>query len=109
MVARVEAQPVGDALVGDAPADDLVQTTADERVDGAAAKALLEAQPAGRAAALGQRRRQLLEAVDPRDLLDEVGLAVDVVAAEVRDGDVEAVGLLGAAELERGEDLGLAL
>ena len=39
----------------------------------------------------GQRRRQLLQPVDPRDLLDQVGLAGDVGAAEVGDLDLETV------------------
>ena len=43
-------------------------------------------------AVLGDRRGQALERRQPRDLLDEVGLARDVVAPPVRHGDVEAVG-----------------
>ena len=63
-VAGAEAQPVAEASVGEAPADDLVQAAADERVDGPAAQLLLRREPAGRPAPGGQRRRQLLEAVE---------------------------------------------
>ena len=51
---------------------------------------------------------QLLHPVDPGDLLDEVGLAGDVGAAEERDGHVEAVGGVDGLELERLEDLAAA-
>ena len=72
------------AGVGEAPADDLVQAAADQRVLGRAAHALGVREPAGGAAAGGQRRGQPLEAVDARDLLDQVDLARDVVAAQRR-------------------------
>ena len=66
------------------------------------------AQPPGAAAALGQRGGQLLEAVDARDLLDEVGLARDVVAPEGGHQHVEAAGRLLDGEAQRAQDLGLA-
>ena len=103
-----QAQPVGQPGVGEAPAHDLVQAAADERVDGAAAQALPDGQPPRAAAALGQRGRQLLEAVDARDLLDEVGLASDVVAPEGGHEHVEAARRLLDAEAQRAQDLGLA-
>jgi hypothetical protein len=107
-IVGAQAQAVGDPGLGEAPARDLVHPAPDERVDGAPAQPLLDAEAPGHAAALGQRVRQLLEAVDAGDLLDEVGLAVDVVAAEVRHGDVEAAGGVGHPELKRAQDLGLA-
>ena len=64
---------------------------AEQRVLGAAAQPLLGREPADGAAARGQRGREPVEAPEPRDLLDQVGLARDVVAAPVRHGDVEPV------------------
>ena len=87
---------------------DLVEPAADERVLGAAAQRAargVEA-PAG-AAPRGQRGRQLVEAPDARDLLDQVGLAGDVAAAPVRHGDVEAAGRAAHAEAERAQDRAL--
>ena len=75
---------------------------------GAAAQALLGAQAPGAAAALGQRGGQLLEAVHAGDLLDEVGLARDVVAPEGGHQHLEAAGRLLDGELQRAQDLGLA-
>ena len=66
----------------EAPADDLVQSLGGQRVGGAAAQPLAVGQPAGRAVAARQRRRQLLQPVEARDLLDQVGLAGDVGAPE---------------------------
>ena len=57
----------------------------------------------------GQRRRQLLEAVDPGHLLDQVGFTGDVVAAERRRLDVKAVVRVGRHELERFKDAPAAL
>ena len=88
-----QAQPVEQAGVGEAPADDLVQAAADERVLGRAAHPLGVAQQPHGAAARGQRGRQLLQAVDPRDLLDQVDLARDVHASQRRHRHVEAVAL----------------
>ena len=67
----------------EAPADDLEQAAADEHVLGAAAQALRGREQAAGAAPARQRGGQLVvDAVQPRDLLDEVGLAGDVVAPE---------------------------
>ncbi len=55
----------------------------------------------GRAAPRGQRRRQAVDAVDARDLLDQVDLARDVVAAQRRHGHVEPVGGRLDGEVER--------
>ncbi len=77
-----QQQPVEQLGVGEAPSDDLAQAAADHRVLGGAAHALGVREPAGGAAARGQRRGQPLEAVDARDLLDQVDLARDVVAPE---------------------------
>ena len=96
------------AGVGEAPAHDLVHAAPDEGVDGAAAQALLDGQPPGAAAPLGQRGRELLEAVDARDLLDEVGLARHVVAPEGGHEHVEAARRLLDAEAQGAQDLGLA-
>ncbi len=52
--------------------------------DCAAAQPLARRQAAGGAVARGQRRRQRLERPEPGDLLDQVGLARDVGAAERR-------------------------
>ena len=83
---------------------------ADERVLGAAAQragsVLSRPAPPRR---VGQRGGQLLEAVHARDLLDQVGLAGDVVAPQVRDRHVEAVRRASLdAEPERAQDLRLA-
>ena len=90
-VVGAQPQPVEHVGLGEAPAGDLVQPAAGEHVLGAAAHALRMAEP-GRAqpAPRRQRRRQRLDAVDARDLLDQIGLARDVAAAPVRHGDVEA-------------------
>ena len=103
-----QAQPIGEPGLGEAPAHDLIHPAAHERVDRAAAQALLDAQAPGAAAALGQRGRQLLEAVHAGDLLDEVGLARDVVAPEGGHQHVEAAGRLLGLEAQRAQDLGLA-
>ena len=66
-----------------------------------AAQALLRRQAADRLAAGGQRGGQLLEAVDARDLLDQVGLAVHVVVAAVRHLDLE-VAVRAARRRSRG-------
>ena len=63
-------------------------------------------QAAGRAVG-GQRRGQLVQPPQPRDLLDQVDLARDVVAPERRDGHVEAVAGVDDAEVEPLEQLGL--
>ena len=97
------------AGLGEAPADDLVQAAADHRVLGGAAHALGVGEPPRRAAARGQRRGQPLEAVDARDLLDQVDLARDVVAAQRRHGDLQAVRAARPGEVQRAQDLGLAL
>ena len=86
-----------------------MQSAADHRVLGEPAHALRVRQQPGRAAARGERRGQALESVDARDLLDEVDLAVDVVAADRRHGHVETVGGRLAAEVERAQDPRLAL
>ena len=86
---------------GEAPADRLVRARrrrARPRRGGAAA-ARASSTAAG-AAARGQRRRELLQPPQPRDLLDQVDLAGDVVAAEGGHGDVEPVVGVGDAELE---------
>ena len=49
-----------------------------ERVLGAAAQPLLGREPADRAAARRQRGREPVQPPEPRDLLDQVGLALDV-------------------------------
>ncbi len=77
-------QPVEQLGIGEAPADDLVQPAADHRILGGAAHALGVGELAGGAAARGEGRRQALEPVDARDLLDQVDLARDVVAPQRR-------------------------
>ena len=73
---RGRAQPAGEVGAGEAPADDLVQPLSGRarRPRGGAAAG---AASGGRTAPWrdGQRRRELLEPVEPRDLLDQVGLA----------------------------------
>ena len=90
----------------EAPADRLGEARADERVGRAPAQLLLGRQPPAHAVA-GDRRRELLQPPQPRDLLDQVDLARDVVAAERRHGHVEVVAAVGDAELEPLEQLGL--
>ena len=100
-----EPEPVREVRVGEAPPDDLVQALGREHVGGAPAQPLARGQPARRAVARGQRGGKLLEPVEPRDLLDQVGLARDVAAPERGHGHVEAVVRLGGRELERVQDL----
>ena len=65
-------------------------------------------QRSDRAAARRQRRREALQPVHARDLLDQVGLAVDVVVAEVRHLRLEVAVAPLHAEAEALEDrLGL--
>ena len=71
---RGRDEAVGDGLGQAAVAQRVLQAPAQRRVAG---------QPADRLAALGQRGRQAVEAVDARDLLDQVGLALDVGVAPV--------------------------
>ena len=78
-----------------------------ERVLGAPAHALGVGQPPGGAAPRRQRRRQPVEPVDARDLLDQVDLARHVAAAPVR--HAARAGSLVDLEAERDEDLAAAL
>ncbi len=106
-VAR-DAQTVEQRAVGEAPARDLVEPAADEDVLRAPPDPLGRGQHADRALARGQRRGEVLvDAVQARDLLDEVRLAGDVLAAPVRHRDVEPVAGLRHAEAERTQVLGL--
>ena len=54
-----------------------------------------------------QRRGQLVQPPQARDLLDQVDLARDVVAPDRRDRHVEAVAAVDHAEVEPLEQLGL--
>ena len=86
-IAAGQAQALVPGRRLEAPADDLQQAAADEHVLGAAAQALRGRQHADRAAAARQRRRELVvDAVQARDLLDQVGLTGHVVAPPVRHG-----------------------
>ena len=86
-----EAQPVEQGRVGEAPADDLIQAPPDHRVLGSPADPLGVAQHARCAAARREGRGQAIDAIDARDLLDQVDLARDVLAPQGRHGDLEAV------------------
>ena len=96
------------AGLGEAPADDLVQAAAGERVLGGAAHPLCVREPSRRTAPRGQRRGEALEAVDPRDLLDQVDLARHVAPPHRGNRHVEPVGRIRDAEVERPQDLHLA-
>ena len=75
-------QPVGDAAVGEAPADDLVGAQSAQGVLGAAAQQLLAAEPADPLGDRRQRRGEFgVEVGEARDLLDQVGLALHVLVA----------------------------
>ena len=96
-VAFRQPEAVREVGRGEAPAERLREPGARERVLEPAPQALRVGEAPGGAAARRHRRGQVLEAPDARDLLDEVGLARDVVAPPVRDGGVEpVVGLLDA-------------
>src|SRR5205807_5012622 len=82
----VEAQLVRDVRTGEAPPHDLVEALRGERVGRSAAQALPGGQPPGGAMPRRERHWQLLEPVQPRDLLDQVSLAGDVGATERRHG-----------------------
>ena len=88
----LQAEPGEHRGAGEAPADRLGEARADQRVLRPAADPLLGLEPADRAAARGQRRREPVQPPDPRDLLDQVRLAGHVVAAPGRHGHVEPVG-----------------
>src|SRR5439155_24244492 len=94
---------------GKAPAGDPVQSPARERILGRAARALGVREPAGSAAARGERGGDLLQAVYASDLLDQVDLACDVIAAQWRYGHLQAVLGRLAVEVKRAQDLDLAL
>ena len=78
---RGEPEPVEQLGVGEAPPDDLVQAAPDQRVLGGAPDPLGVGEPSGGAPSRGERGGQTLEPVDPGDLLDQVDLARDVLAA----------------------------
>ena len=104
-----QAQAVEQAWVGEAPADDLVAPAAGEHVLGLAPHSLGVGEPAGRAAAGGQRGGQPPEPVDAGDLLDQVDLAADIVAALGGHAHLQLAATAADGEVERGEDLALAL
>ena len=100
-----ETQPSELLAAGEAPPDRLVQALRGEHVRGLAALALARGEAAVGAVAARQRRRELVEPVEPRDLLDHVDLPGDVAAPERGRLHVEAVRRVGRGELERFEDL----
>ena len=71
------ASAVGDVNV----VDRLVEAAVAQRVLEAAPQALAGVEPPHRVPARGQRGGQLVQPVDPRDLLDQVRLALDVGVA----------------------------
>ena len=83
------------------PGDNLVESKPRHRILGPAPQHLLATEATPAPAGRGQGARQLIEAVEPADLLDHVGLARNVVMEVDRDGDLEDVlaGILHA-ELE---------
>ncbi len=88
----------------EAPADDLHQAGPEQRVLRAAAGALRGRQAAGQVQAVRRDRRgQLVERDEPRDLLDHVSLARDVRTPPVRNRHVEAVVGVRDAEPQRFE------
>ena len=107
-----DPQPAGLARVGEAPADDLVEAEVAQRVLGPAPQPLL----AGQAPGLGARAGRVEGRCSSRpwtraDLLDQVGLARDVVVAVGRAPSPArsvAVGLDSEAEpLQVGDLVGL--
>ena len=90
---RSRAASVG---AGEAPADDLVQPLGGERVGGArgAAAGVAVSRPEAPWRE-GSVAGSVLERAEPGHLLDQVGLAGDVGAAERGHGDVEPVGGVG--------------
>ncbi len=100
----VQPEPPGRLARREAPADGLGDAGAAQGVLEPAPQPLRGREAADRAAARGQRGGDALEAPQARDLLDEVGLAADVVAPPGGHGDVEAVLGLGHAEAQPGED-----
>ena len=78
------------AGVDEAPGDRLVEAGVAQQVLDPAEEHLVALEPADGTAAPGQGRREVLvEAVDARDLLDQVDLAgdVEVAVGRHRDGD----------------------
>src|SRR4051794_30787332 len=73
------------------PGDDLVESKPRHRVLGPPPQHLLATEAAPPLAGRRQGARQLIEAMEPADLLDQVGLARNVVMAVDRDGDLEDV------------------
>ena len=104
-----QAQAVKEGRRGEAPADDLVQSPPDHRILCAAAQELGVGELARSSTACGERRGQPLEAVDPRDLLDQIDLAGHILAAQRGNRRKQpTIGGIGQ-EVERAKDLGLAL
>jgi hypothetical protein len=95
-----QPQPVQELGIGEAPADYLVQAAPGEDVLGLPAHTLAVCEHSGGAAPRRQSRRQALEAVDARDLLDQVNLARDVGSPQRGHRDIEPVvgGLRGEVE-----------
>ena len=102
-------QAVEQTLIGEAPAGDLAQPAADERVLGAAPHALGVREPPGGAPPRRERGGQALEPVDPRDLLDQVDLPRHVAAAQRGHRRVEPARGGCGPEVERAQDLVLVL
>ena len=85
-VAGLESQPPGQLRVHEAQGDDRVEAEIPHDVLGAPAQRLLARQAPRRRPVPGQGRGQMrVVAVDPPHLLDQVGLARDVVVAVRRD------------------------
>ena len=80
-VALLHPQAVGQIRGHEAPGDDLVEAQVPHHVLGAAAQELLPGEDAHAVSMLGKGPRQPVEAVEAPDLLDQVGLAGDVVVA----------------------------
>src|SRR5918992_2290059 len=89
----VEPEPLDRGRRSEAVRDALAEAAVAQKVLEPAAKTLAAREAADRTPAGGQRRGQLLEAVDARNLLDEIGLAPDVAVA--RGGHAPALGRVG--------------
>ncbi len=98
-IVRVEAQEVEHLGRDEAPGDRLVEAHVAHRVLEPAAERLAAAEPAALAVS-GQGPRQLVEAVEAPDLLDQVDLARDVEVALGRDLGAEVVAFAHDSEAE---------
>ena len=103
--ALAAAEQLGLRLCDERPGDRLDQAARGQRALGAAGAQLDRGEDrlAGRIAAIERRKRHAIDADDPHDLFDDVGLALHVRAPR-RHGDLDDRAVAGDGEAEMAED-----